>query len=288
MSGPNAHKSLPQLRGEWTNCVKCALGERRLSVGGSFVFGVGARRGVMFIGEGPGIEEEKLGVPFVGRSGRLLHTVLQSLKLEQYYISNIVSCRSCEARTDPRGNPIMRKNWQTKEMELVYQDCPPLPSYMAACLPRLYEEIYLVDPIVIVGLGATACEALLKTSVTITREHGETTYIEVPGAVHRPALTPGGKWARKALGVLHTPTEQNQVQYLFVPSLHPAFVLRSIQDKDARSWFQQFYADIAKAVRAYNAYIGTVLGTPPVPPEVPDGDAVWESYLKTLEMEENG
>lgn len=280
----NANKTLPQLRDEWSSCTKCKLGERRLAEEGSFVFGYGARRAVMFIGEGPGVEEEKQGIPFVGRSGKLLHTVLQALKLEQYYISNIVSCRSCEPRVDAKGNPMLRKNWETKKMELAYQDIPPLPMFMEACFPRLYEEIYLVDPVIVVGLGATACEALLKRPVTITRMHGNMTHIDVPGAVHRPSLTPGGKWARKSLGVLNAPTEQNQVQYLFMPTLHPAFVLRSIQDKDARSWFQQFYADVAKAVQTYNAYLEAVVGTP-AGPEAPNGDDVWETYLKTLESE---
>lgn len=287
MVAPDANKTLPQLRNEWAACVKCRLGERRIAVEGSFVFGEGSRRSVMFIGEGPGIEEEKAGAPFVGKSGKLLRAVLQALKLDSFYITNIVACRSCEPRVDAKGVPLMRKNWQTKQMEPAFQDCPPSPICMEACMPRLYEEIYLVDPVIIVGLGGTACEALLKTSVAITRVRGETTFIEVPGATHRPALTPGGKWARKSLGVLNAPTEQNMVRYMFIPTLHPAYILRSIQDQDARSAFHQFYTDIAKVTKTYNAYLQAVLGTSAAS-EMPSGEDVWNAYLKTTEENNDG
>jgi uracil-DNA glycosylase len=288
MGAPDGRKKLPQLRDEWAACTKCRLGERRLAVEGSFVFGTGKPRSIMFVGEGPGIEEERQGLPFVGKSGQLLRTVLQALRLEQYYLTNIVTCRSCEPRLDAKGVPLQRKNFKTKQMELVYQDIPPPPACAQACLPRLYEEIYLVDPVLIVGLGATACETLMKRSVTITREHGETSHIEVPGATHRPALTPGGKWARKVLGVMNLPTEQNQVQYLFIPTLHPAFVLRSIQDEDIRSWFRQFYADVSKAVTTYNAYLEAVLGTPAMTSVQPDGDVVWKTYLDSIQENNDG
>lgn len=240
----------------------------------------------MLVGEGPGIEESKTGVPFVGKSGKLLRTVLAALKLEDVYITNIVACRSCEPAVDAAGLPRMRMNYKTKQKEMVFQDTPPPPVCSEACSPRLYEEIYLVDPIAIIGLGATACEMLMQRPVTITRMHGQPTFIEVPGAVHRPSLTPAGKWARKSLGLLNAPTEQNQVAYYFMPTLHPAFILRQIQDEDPRSYFHQFYADISMVARTYSAYLETVLGAPPMV-GAPDSDVVWEQYMKSIQEENN-
>jgi DNA polymerase len=283
---PDGRKSLQQLREEWVDCQACALGERRKFVDGEFVFGTGVRRAVMFIGEGPGVEEEKQGSPFVGKSGQLLRAIISSLKLEDYYLTNLVTCRSCSPRLDAQGLPMQRMNYKTKEIEFVYQDEPPLPMYIEKCLPRLYEEIYLVDPIVIVGLGATACEALLKKPITITREHGMAKHISIPGAVHRPALTPGGKWARKIHRVLETPTEQNEVQFFFIPTLHPAFILhKGIQDRDPRSYFNQLYTDISTAVRTYDAYLEVVLGQHNHR-VTPSEDEVWEQYVNSLSQEE--
>jgi uracil-DNA glycosylase len=280
---PEGRKSLEELRAEWVACDKCDLGKRRISVDGQFVFGTGTRRSVMFIGEGPGVEEEKYGQPFVGRSGHLLRTILKALNLKDFYMTNLVTCRSCSPRVDPQGQPILRKNPVTKQNEVAYQDEPPLPKYITECSPRLYEEIYLVDPIVIVGLGATACEALLQRAITITRTHGETRQIAVPGAVHRPQLTPGGKWARTIKKVPIAPTEQNQVFYFFIPTLHPAYILhKGIQDRDARSPFNQLYADISKAVQTYNSYLEVALGQP-VAHTMPSDDAVWESYIASTQ-----
>lgn len=285
---PDGRKSLEQLRMEWITCNKCDLGKRRITIDGQFVFGTGVRRSVMFIGEGPGIEEEKHGMPFVGKSGQLLRTILGALRLQDYYMTNLVTCRSCSPRLDAQGQPMLRKNRETKQNEIAYQDEPPLPKYTAECLPRLYEEIYLVDPIVIVGLGSAACETLLKKSITITRMHGETRHISVPGAVHRPDLTPGGKWIRRdnKTKAMHAPTEQNEVLYFFIPTLHPAYVLhKGIQDRDARSPFNQLYADISKAANAYNSYLEVVFGHPAAAAAPPEDD-VWEAYVASIEQEE--
>ena len=96
----------------------------------------------------------------------------------------------------PKGVPVLR-----------YKDEPPTPIHKNACRPRLLEEIYLVDPIVIVGLGGPACEALLGHSITITRDRGETSQIAIPGASYRPVLTEKRQqWLRKnSEGEWHAP-----------------------------------------------------------------------------------
>lgn len=261
---PDARKSLPVLRQEWLGCTHCDLGQRRIDMQGSFVFGEGTPRGIMFVGEGPGVEEEREGRPFVGRSGALLRRVLMQLGLEEFYITNIVCCRSCVPQVDGDGQPVFRKNYKTKIMEPAYKDEPPTPPQYFACLPRLHEEIYLVDPIVIVGLGGKACEALRNgKSITITRDRGEAEHISVPGAGFRPSVTKDQKWTRKVKGEVITPVEQNEVRYHFIPTLHPAYVIRKLADQGPDSPFRHFVKDIKKAIATYEAYLEMVFGIVP-------------------------
>ncbi len=279
MVQPDAHKTLAVLRSEWENCTDCALGERRLAVGGKFVFGRGASRGILFVWEGPGAEEEKYGAPFIGRSGELLGRVLDRLGCQQYYLTNLVSCRSCAPVTDAEGNPRMRKNWTTKSLEQVYQDEPPTPPQCEACLPRLYEEIYLVDPVLIVGLGGKAAEVLLRKSVTITQTHGEATQIHIPGHGFRASLTDKRReWVRKVKGEYIQPTEQNKVYYHFIPTFHPAYVARHLKDDRITSPFRLFVRDLHKALKTYETYMELAFGV--VPSEREQDNAVFYEKLQ--------
>jgi DNA polymerase len=125
------------------------------------VFGVGNPNAtVMFIGEGPGFDEDRLGEPFVGKAGQLLDKILSSIGLDRtkVYIANIVKCHPM---VDP-SKPDMRGN-----------DRPPQPEEMDKCLPFLIEQIGIVRPSLVVTLGATATKALLQTSEGITRIRGQ-------------------------------------------------------------------------------------------------------------------
>lgn len=266
---PDARKPLMQLREEWASCVKCELGTARLEREGHFVFGQGLGHCVMLVGEGPGADEELTGAPFVGRSGHILKRVLSVLGLADYYLTNIVCCRSCALVKNADGSPMMRKNFRKGGHFLpVYKDEPPLPMQKAACRPRLLEEIYLVDPIIIVGLGGPACEALLGHSITITRDRGETSQISIPGASYRPVLTEKKQqWMRRVGGEDIAPTEPNEVLYHFIPTLHPAYVARELPDKGPGNAFQKFVADLKKAVTTYNTYLEEVFGVVTTPHE---------------------
>jgi uracil-DNA glycosylase len=264
MGRPDARKTLPELREEWRSCVKCPLGHDRINRDGLFVFGQGTTGSIMLIGEGPGAEEEKMGVPFVGKSGDLLRRAMKLVHMDEFYISNLVACRSCAQQYNEDGSPAFRKNWTTGKPELHFRDEPPTPPQYNACSPRLYEEIYLVDPIVIVGLGAMACEALLGKHITITRDRGDTAQIEIPGASFLPALTDKKEaWARKTREGLVTPVVQNTVRYHFIPTLHPAYVIRKLDDRGPDSPLMQLLVDLGKAVRTYEAYREIVFGTLP-------------------------
>ena len=143
-------------------CVKCAhLAASRKNV----VFGVGnidAR--LMFIGEAPGADEDKQGEPFVGRAGQLLTKIIGAMGLnrDSVYIANILKCRP-----DTPGQTAGNRKPTSEEMQ--------------TCIPYLHEQIDLIQPQVIVALGATAVEGLLGKTAGITRLRGNwQTYRSIP------------------------------------------------------------------------------------------------------------
>jgi uracil-DNA glycosylase len=252
----DAVRRLEVLQNEWEGCTKCELSQHRIDTNGHFVFGEGALRGILFVGEGPGKEEEIEGRPFVGRSGKVLRVVLEKLGMTDMYITNIVACRSCSPLLDQATNlPVTQRNRKTRLPEVIWKDEPPSPIHINACAPRLYEEIYSVDPVVIVSLGAKAAEALTGGAVTITTERGKEREITIPGMTYRAVTTEKkGVWLRKVRGQLVAPVERNEVSYLLVPTLHPAYVNRKLSDKGATSPFRQFFADIKKAMKIYERH----------------------------------
>jgi len=129
------------------NCTKCKLHLGR----NKFVFGSGnPDADVMVIGEGPGAEEDKQGLPFVGRAGMLLTDMLKAIKFERddVYIGNIVKCRPPENRA-------------------------PLPDEMDTCLPYLIKQIELINPKLILCLGLIAAKGLLKRKESLTQLRGK-------------------------------------------------------------------------------------------------------------------
>ncbi len=135
------------LRAECAGCQRCELGRTRTNL----VFGVGNENAdIMFIGEGPGEQEDLRGEPFVGPAGQLLDVMLEIIGLDRttVYIANIVKCRP------PRNRD-------------------PLPDEQAACVGWLYRQINLVDPKLIVFLGRIAATAFIRADFRITREHGQ-------------------------------------------------------------------------------------------------------------------
>jgi len=140
-------QSLEELRTAIGDCRRCKLWSGRTQV----VFGVGNRRAkLMFVGEGPGRDEDLQGEPFVGRAGQLLTDIItkgMGLKREDVYIANVVKCRPPENRN-------------------------PEPDEVASCEPFLKKQIELVRPEVIVALGKFAVQTLLQSKVPISRLRG--------------------------------------------------------------------------------------------------------------------
>jgi uracil-DNA glycosylase len=160
---PSPFASWADLEREALACTKCPLAETRTQV----VFGVGdPHTDLLFVGEGPGEQEDLTGEPFVGRAGRLLTSLIEDIGLTraQVYIANVVKCR-------PPGNR------------------DPLPLEIESCRPYLEAQIGFIEPKVVVTLGNFATKLLLDTKDGITKLRGR----EFPfrdGAVLIPVFHP--------------------------------------------------------------------------------------------------
>lgn len=270
---------------EWAGCTRCSLSAHREVNRGQMVFGEGRQRGILFLGEGPGATEEAYGRPFVGKSGDLLRRFLDRYKIKNHYITNIVACRSCAPDLDNLGNPRFTRGFGREPPKPRYKDQAPTKDQVEACSPRVYEEIYMADPVLIVALGGPAASFLRQTAVKITAERGVVAEVEIPGAGHRAVLSAKKKeWARKVKGQLVMPTEPTTVRYLMLPTLHPAFVLRNKHDEKDNNPFELFAKDIEMAKLLYNRYYLELTGTVPDDYE-DDGPATEVPYDILDEME---
>ncbi len=144
-------------------CEKCDLCKTRHNV----VFGVGNKKAeVLFIGEGPGENEDLQGEPFVGRGGQLLDKMLSAIDLNRnknIYIANIVKCRPPQNRD-------------------------PLQEEQEACIGWLRNQVALIKPKIIVCLGRIAAMKIIKPDMKITKEHGE--FFERNGVLMMATLHP--------------------------------------------------------------------------------------------------
>ena len=142
------YESFEQLKAECSQCNRCKLGATRTNV----VFGVGnVTADVMFVGEGPGENEDLQGEPFVGKAGQLLDKYLEVIGLSRktnVYIANIVKCRPPANRDPEQGE----------------QD---------VCIEWLRNQTRLIKPKIIVCLGRIAAQKLIAEDFKVTRQHGE-------------------------------------------------------------------------------------------------------------------
>ena len=155
--------SFSALRDEALACTSCALAATRTQV----VFGVGNENAaLMFVGEGPGADEDRTGEPFVGRAGKLLTSLIGEIGLTRadVYIANVVKCR-------PPGNR------------------DPLPAEITSCRPYLDAQLDFIRPAVVVTLGNFATKLLLDTKVGITKLRGQVHPFR-DGSVVIPVLHP--------------------------------------------------------------------------------------------------
>jgi DNA polymerase len=189
------HPTLPKVRDAAQDCRACDLYKR----GTQTVFGEGPRKAeVMMVGEQPGDAEDVAGHPFVGPAGKLLDKALDEAGIDRshVYVTNVVK----HFKWEPRG----KRRIHAK----------PNGAEIAACRPWLETEIALVQPRVLVCLGATAAQALLGKSFRVTESHGR--FVESP-------LAP-----------------------LVTATVHPSSILRARDDEARHAEMRRFVADLKK------------------------------------------
>ena len=182
-------KALKIIREDLGDCTRCALHKQGRK---QIVFGVGNPKAeLMFVGEGPGADEDTQGEPFVGRAGQLLNNMIKAMGIEreQVYIANIVKCR-------PPGN----RQPERDECE--------------TCSPFLMRQIAVVKPKVIVALGATAAKTLLAMNSSMIQLRGRF-YDFKPTGIRNNDCSNDPEWEECKLAVTY----------------HPAFLLRDPRQK---------------------------------------------------------
>ena len=156
------YEKLEELKDVTTNCKKCKLCHTRQNV----VFGVGNENAdLMFIGERPGGDEDRLGEPFVGKAGQLMNKAFDvvGIKREEVYIANIVKCRPPHNR-DPEPDEIM------------------------ACINYLRNQVIIIKPKIIVLLGRISLQNILGKEYKITASRGK--WVEKKGILYMPTWHP--------------------------------------------------------------------------------------------------
>lgn len=160
------YRDLTELKKDCLDCQKCELCKTRTNV----VFGVGNEKSkILFVGEGPGENEDLEGEPFVGRGGKLLDKMLEAVDLSRktnIYIANIVKCRPPKNRD-------------------------PHPEEQDACIGWLREQVRILRPKIIVCLGRISAQKIISPDFKVTKQHGEFTErngVLLMGTFHPAAL----------------------------------------------------------------------------------------------------
>jgi len=168
-------KALSEFKSAIENCMKCPLGATRTN----FVFGAGnPHADIMFVGEAPGEKEDLEGIPFVGRSGKLLTDILKAINLtrDDVYIANILKCRPPNNRD-------------------------PSKAEIEECEPYLLKQIEMIKPKLLVALGRISATTLLRTKNSLTSMRGQVFDYHGTDMVvtyHPAALLRNPNWKRPA------------------------------------------------------------------------------------------
>ena len=235
----NKAEALGRLQQAWNACQGCGLCEYRNSV----VFGYGNPNSqVLIIGEAPGENEDRIGLPFVGAAGQLLDQYLgyASIRTEIQELVESINRSKSKSDTDRRDlrNLLLDEFYFTNVvMCRPPENRDPIPKEIEACRTRLFEEIYIVDPVLIVTAGRIATEAVLGKKVSITSARGELFDIEIPGRI------------------------QN-VRYPVLAVLHPSYLLRRNDFRQKGGDGVKTYNDFIRAMNLVDRYNESHYGIP--------------------------
>jgi uracil-DNA glycosylase family 4 len=227
-------QQLRALQQAWAGCKACSLCEERNNV----VFGAGAEDAqVLIIGEAPGENEDRHGLPFVGQAGQILHQFLGDVSARQEVIqayTDVTAKKQSEAAIFQAKGRLLDLLLQEFYFTNIVMCRPPenrdpIPKESAACRPRLLEQIYLIDPVIIVAAGRIAAEALLGKKVSITQSRGELLDLSFEGR-----------------GVTY--------RYPVMPVLHPSYIMRRNDYKQAGGEAEKTRDDFLRVMRLVDEF----------------------------------
>jgi DNA polymerase len=217
--------SLAQLQDSWGDCQRCGLAETRTRL----VFGEGnPNADIMIVGEGPGEHEDRSGRPFFGRAGEVLDQFLESVDLdrqEDLYITNVVCCRPTVEVEDDRSGGVRIDNR------------PPSKVEREACKERLLEQIYLVDPLLIIAVGKVPLQILTGKAPKMEAVRGRMRTFTMQGR--------------------HVP-----IRYALMPVYHTAFLARSHNRTKSGPWYKTT-EDFVRAAQVIDHLRETYYGIEP-------------------------
>lgn len=240
------HEYLSSLQQSWANCQGCALSQGRRNV----VFGYGcADAQVMIIGEAPGENEDRSGLPFVGSAGILLDQYLGSVSAREEVITlldTLNSTKGSSQEVERRRNEmrIQLRDFLCQEFYFTNvvmcrppENRDPIPKEMEACRSRLLEQIYIIDPVMIVAAGRIAAEAVIGKKVAITSSRGEIFDVEFRGRL-------------------------TTFRYPVMAVLHPAYLLRKNDFRQDGGEGQKTYNDFLRVMRIVDEFNEKHYGMP--------------------------
>lgn len=213
-----ASRSLAAIAEQAMICRRCDIWK----CGGRVVFGEGVvAASLMLVGEQPGDQEERAGHPFVGPAGRLLDEALEAAGFDRdtVYVSNVVK----HFKFEPRGKRRLHQRPTAGEIDI--------------CKWWLWQEIRLVQPRLVLALGASAVRGLLGRTVPVGKSRGHIMAIGMPDAAAVPDTIPQADLLRR----------EHDWQGSLLVSIHPSFILRQRDDTSRRREKQGFIKDLKRA-----------------------------------------
>lgn len=244
LPGESNQEKLQALYAQWYGCTRCELSLGREDADVCFAIG-NPNAKIVIIGEAPGEEEERTSVPFVGPAGQLLnqilacvsddagiqdlfkwygkvkhsrdntehfHTKVLEWREREFFITNVVACRPPENRT-------------------------PTKPEAETCWERVHHMIYTVDPWLVITMGKTASEAMVRKTIEITQKRGQIFDVELPGRI-------------------------GMAKYTTLLTLHPSYLLRVSDFSTPGGFYQRTVKDFMNAMRIYDGLRNRYLGAP--------------------------
>lgn len=246
LPGETKQEKLAALYDQWFNCTRCYLGPLRPME--DIVFGLGnPDADVLIVGEAPGEEEEQSLVPFVGPSGQLLNQLLASISDNEEVKQEYIKFCKMKSRSKDVENAFHEKveEWRANEFFITNavacrppENATPTPAALKACWERLWNIIYIVDPMLIIVCGSTALQAVTRKQVLrITEKQGQVFDASYDGKF-------------------------GKLTYPVMPVLHPSYLLRTADWKDDKGNYARTMKNLKSAMQLVDFLRNQHRGTP--------------------------